>query len=540
MLLLLLMFSFSCKKDFENINKDPEGFTTPSDGAIFNAIINSLRLGADEQFYINYDVLYKETQLSTTYSMWGNTSIGTENIWKRYYTSLPNIRKLEENFKSYENTPAINNMRAMVKIVLAYKTFTVTDLFGDIPFFEAGKGFINTEYLHPKFDNQRSIYLFLLDELKWADENIDVTAISEPFTTFAKFDMLFNGDLTKWRKFCNSLRLRYAMRMYNKEPDKAGAIIKDIIENNKDVLLGCTSSGSILAESACMFPYLQQWKNEWRINRLSAHEYLRMGSNVWHLMSENDSIDGSGIFDIRTFFFFETNNARQWKPYPQIPNASTPSEGGIPYKEQRDNASGYFVKDANCLYSPLCYFLWSDKDNTPEILMTGAEVHFIKAEAYLRGIGVAYDELQAITEFYNGITASVNFWINIANRATLKDGTKFYNATTGTYFEEMVPSSFVPLTAPGKIMDHYDMWVHSTYNERIKFIYTQCMLDMYMQPQEAFALARRTMLTPREGVNISYYRFTIPESEVEYNYQNWLNSIGGQGDYTTTKVWWMN
>ena len=130
-------------------------------------------------------------------------------------------------------------MKAMIKIVLAYKTFKMTDIFGDMPFTDAGYGFQDLEYLRPKFDKQRDIYLALLDELKWADENInDTAAVVEPFATFRGFDKLFNGDMTKWRKLANSLRMRHAMRMVEKEPVLAGEIIKDIIENNRPVFLG--------------------------------------------------------------------------------------------------------------------------------------------------------------------------------------------------------------------------------------------------------------------------------------------------------------
>lgn len=125
--------------------------------------------------------------------------MGTEEIWSIYYTSLPEIRELEKRFSGYEDSPGVINMKAMLKIILAFKTFKVTDLFGDIPFTEAGYGFQNLDKLRPKYDKQRDIYLSLLEDLKWADENIDEFAPGnvEPFATFSGFDKLFNGDMTK-------------------------------------------------------------------------------------------------------------------------------------------------------------------------------------------------------------------------------------------------------------------------------------------------------------------------------------------------------
>ena len=158
---------------------------------------------------------------------WGNFTLGTEEIWNNYYGALPEIRELEKRFSKYDSIPGVVNMKAMLKIALALKTFKVTDLFGDIPFSEAGYGFQNLDCLRPKFDKQRDIYLSLLDDLKWADENIDESApLVEPYKSFIGFDKLFNGDMMKWRKLANSLRLRHAMRMAEKEPDIAGGIIK--------------------------------------------------------------------------------------------------------------------------------------------------------------------------------------------------------------------------------------------------------------------------------------------------------------------------
>ena len=88
----------------------------------------------------------------------------------------------------------------MVKILLAYKTFKVTDFFGDIPYTDAGYGFQDVSKLRPKFDSQRSIYLNLLSELKWADENINLNATNvEPFKSFKGFDKLFFGNILLWK-----------------------------------------------------------------------------------------------------------------------------------------------------------------------------------------------------------------------------------------------------------------------------------------------------------------------------------------------------
>ncbi|HPT02362.1 MAG TPA: SusD/RagB family nutrient-binding outer membrane lipoprotein [Bacteroidales bacterium] len=524
-----LLFIGSCTKDFSEINTNPLGFTTASDGALFNGIIESLVLSGNEQFYINNEILYKQTQLAAlTKDAWGNYTIGTEALWTNYYEILPSFRELEKRFNTAEPSKSINNMKAMLDIVFAYKTFKMTDLFGDMPVSKAGYGFQSLEYLHPEYDTQRDIYLSMLEKLRVADSLIcDTTAEVEPFTSFKTFDKLFKGNLTMWQKFANSLRLRYAMRMVNQEPEIAGNIIKKIIEDGRPVLLGYDFVNPVL-ESACLWPLEIGYKNESLNWSFREHNGLRMGSNIWHQFSSTDSPSGSGIFDPRAYIFFETDVNNQWTPYPQIPDNTTPSSGGLPYESYRDDAANFTLKQ-NCNYSPFNYFLIRDQDYMPIILMTGAEVHFIKAEAYLRGIGVTQDRDMADIEYLNGILSSVKWWLNVAASSQLP--------ISGVKFEDMIT---IPQNVnSGSVLTHFGSWNASNDEEFLGLIYTQCWIDMFRQPWDAYALTRRTGMTPREGDPINHFRMPYPPSEYEYNTVNCNDAISRQGgDSPQTKIWW--
>jgi hypothetical protein len=530
-LLIVVMIAItSCTKNFEEIDTNSQGFTTASDGSLFNNIISTLQLGWNEQFYINNEILYKQTQLAAlTKEAWGNYSIGTEEIWNNFYTVLPEVRELEKRFEIYGDEAGYMNMRAMLKIVLAMKAFKVTDLFGDIPLSEAGYGFQNLNLLHPKYDSQRDIYITLLSDLKWADENInDTAAVVEPFTTFIQFDKLFNGDMTKWRKLANSLRFRHAMRIAEKEPVLAGEIIDDLIVNERPVFLGYDFLTPVL-ESACLWPAAMGFKNESVNWSFREHNNLRMGSNIWHQLSFNDSLDGSGIFDPRTYIFFETNMDEQWKAFPQIPDESTPASAGIPYGSHRDNPAGYTIK-GDCNYSPFNYFVIRDEDYMPIIIITGAEIHFLKAEAYFRGIGVGVDQDMADIEYMNGINSSVEWWQEVAANLKLP--------LSGMAFPDYV---IIPSTLnAASVLMKFGSWNATTDQEKLKFIYTQRMIDSFRQPWEVYALARRTGLTPREGDPIGHYRLPYPTSEKEYNTENWSKAIANQGgDTPDVKIWWI-
>ncbi len=530
-LLIALLLMVSCRKDFEEINKDPNSFTTATDGSLFNEVVSTLQPGWNEQFYLSNEILYKQTQLATlTREAWGNFTLGTEDLWNNYYGAMPEIRELERRFAGYDLSAGTNNMRAMLKIILALKTFKMTDIFGDIPFTEAGYGFQTLDYLRPRFDKQRDIYLTLLNELKWADENISVSAPdAEPFISFKGFDKLFNGDMKMWQKLANSLRLRYAMRMSEKEPLAAGEIINEVIEENRPVLTGYSMTAPVL-ESASLWPAAIGYKNESLPWSFREHKNLRMGSNIWRLMSKHDSTDGSGIFDPRCYIFFETNNANKWVPYPQNPDASTPSEGGIPYDSHRDQTGSFSIKGESCRYSPFNYFIVSDESYMPIVLFTGAEVHFLKAEAWFRGIGVPVDKEKADVEYMNGLNASVEWWMKVAKESRLP--------LSGMTFPEMIP---IPANLnASSVLNRYGSWNAHSEQEKLEFIYAQWFLDAFRQPWEMYALARRTGKTPRIGAPIQHFRLPYPPSEVEFNSVNCALAVASQGgDQPVAKLWWI-
>jgi SusD/RagB-like outer membrane lipoprotein len=518
---LCIVVVTSCTKDFEEINKNPFFPTQTDIGPLFNTVVQSLQLGWDEQFYLHNETLYGITELAAKTAVgFDNITIGTEQAWGNYYRALAHIREIENRFDEMEvEAEALNNVRAQLKVILAYKTFRLTDFFGDVPFFEAGKGFESLDFVRPAFDSQEEIYKFLLDELQWVEDNINTfpnpeTPSGTPYLSFGEFDNFFEGDMMLWRKFANSLRLRHAMRMVEKDPGFATPILKDIIENDLPVIEQGQDVG--------MWPGRQNWLNQGVNWSFREHNKLRLGSNIWNNLSEHDSIDGSGIFDPRARIFFETNNAGEWAVFPQVPPAGTEPSGGIPYGMQRDN--NYSIKGAANIYSPFNYYLIRDEAFIPEPILTAAEVGYLKAEAYLRGLGVALNPGAAEAEYTLALVSSIKFWQSMV---------------TGSPIWVNQP----PILSEGEIFavtNHPRLSIFNT-TEKLELVYAQRWLDNFRQPWEAFALWRRTGRTPRTGDAPEYYRFAYPPSEAENNPDNWSAQVGRMGeDSEKVKVWWMN
>jgi hypothetical protein len=316
------------------------------------------------------------------------------------------------------------------------------------------------------------------------------------------------------------------MRMVNKDPVAAGQIMIDIFENQQSAF-GMTEFGQLINdhnECAALYPFQLGYRNESKGWSFNQSKDMRMGTTFWHLIAKHDSTDGSGIFDPRAYYFFDTNNNNKWIAYPNNPSSGTP-DGGIPYEYHRD--LNYSIKGADCLYSPLNYYLVRDMDYQPDILITGAEVLFIRAEAYLRGIGVAKDLSNATSSFLDAIQFSLNFWKQVMMTSRLPMGAPFANNIS-------VPSNLNFISVQNNLI-----FFSGTEEQQLREIYSQCMMDMFRQPQEAFALARRTGMTPFDGPSSQVYRFPIPPTEVSYNSSNYSSTFGASGDNMNMKVWWM-
>ena len=208
-------------------------------------------------------------------------------------------------------------------------------------------------------------------------------------------------------------------------------------------------------------------------------------------------------------------------PYPQVSNESTPPAGGGPYEGVRD--VNYALKGNGNIYSPFNYYLIRDEDDVPEILFTAAEVHFLKAEAYVRGLGVAMDENSARAEYDRGISGSILFWHNVVNTTAIWDNKPPPLQTN---------AEFITINHPSVIFSGTD--------DKLKLIYKQRWIDAFRQPWEAYALGRRTLKTPIEGDREDHFRFPYPPSEVANNPENWNDQIGKMGeDSEMIKIWWM-
>jgi hypothetical protein len=113
------------------------------------------------------------------------------------------------------------NYQAIATIWECYDFFSLTLLFGDIPYSES---IINNAPLNPVYDKQEDIYFTLISKLKSAGLSVDPSSQVDAAT-----DLIFGGDMALWKKFANTLLIRYAMYMSDAAPDSAKALLNEIL-----------------------------------------------------------------------------------------------------------------------------------------------------------------------------------------------------------------------------------------------------------------------------------------------------------------------
>ncbi|MGC4036578.1 MAG: SusD/RagB family nutrient-binding outer membrane lipoprotein [Chitinophagaceae bacterium] len=512
----------SCTKDFEELNASHANPSTTDIGPLVNGVISTLFLGGTEQASVHNDYYYNVTQLAASSSISGYVlASASSEIWSGYYSTLQNINLALDKVNAAEDQQSMNNIRAILYILRAYKTFHVTDQFGDIPYFNAGKAYSgNSDNFRVGYDSQQLIYDSLLNDLKWASDNITTTDANA--VSLGSFDTFFGSDMTKWQKFANSLRLRQAMQIVEKDPQTATPIIQEILGGSKPLV---EDEGDVAMWPASLGGY-DLWVRWWSVSSGGAG-FLRMSSTMWNMVSDNNT--DAGIFDPRAKLFVETNDADEWAPY----TIGVSTGDGI--NAYGGDAGTDPTAKNGALYSLFNWYLIRDEWYIPEVILSAAEVHFLKAEAYARGLGVAQSVATAETEYKAGITSSVNFWYDVA--AKTDNASENWAAAapappTGTQMNTLFANPKVAFAGDA--------------DDAVKKIYAQEWLSYFRQPWLAHNLWRRTMATPVDPASNpsatfkTFYRLPYAQDEAVNNTDNYNAQLAKMGGNTSDiKVWWM-
>jgi hypothetical protein len=231
LLIAALLFA-SCDKDFDEINTSKTAFVSLDPAFKLNkAIINLMEMGTRVQ------------QLQVTHwltSPFGSSLAGVnysqyvpamhEFPWTSFYPS--SVVTTVDIINQTKDDATRTNLYNAARIWKAYTFMILTDEYGDVPYSEAGKGYLE-QIIKPVYDTQEAIYTDILKELDEASAALD------PTKTKISGEILYGGDVTKWKRFGYSLLMRAAMRLSKVAPTTsqtyvAKAVAGGMMQSNAD------------------------------------------------------------------------------------------------------------------------------------------------------------------------------------------------------------------------------------------------------------------------------------------------------------------
>lgn len=366
----------SCS-DFDEMNRDPNQMDQVNPGMLLNPVLYNMAIynwKRSEGYTLELMQAVVPTNSTGGVSRYFISETAGDGTWTTYYRWLMNIRQMEKMATGLNEV----NYQAVAKTLHAWVFQLATDCFGDVPYTEACRG--DEQLFNPKFDKQRYIYATLIEELGVANKLFDESA-GLKYNTDG--DLLYNTSallvsnksegILKWRKFCNSLRLRLLVRSMEAMSGNA-EIIRTMLDNPVEYPMFESNDDAALLSLTGVFP---QEPPMARPQDLTS--YRAMAS-----------------------FFIDPLNA--WND-PRLPVFSTT------VKDPETNQNIYLGWESGYEIAP-SYSASNINQNLAKapmkiVLMSYAEVEFIKAELALKGIVAG---LAAGESYRKGTEAAIAQW----------------------------------------------------------------------------------------------------------------------------------
>lgn len=466
--------------------------------------------------------------------------------WNRYYQiSIKNL------VDAIHRTGDMPNTNAALRIHRAYMMAVLSDIYGDIPCTEAGMSFIDGNAT-PKYDTQEEVYDFIFSELKAcaAQLGTGTDAISGDVTSLG-------GDPEAWKRYANTLRLRYAMRISDVAPERARTEFESALNADGGIISSADEDAYIKYIDAPFTLYDGAADLDFRANALGEMIYGQdpqspsfVSSTLFNYMKKmhdprlyriarcyihttRSQTDTSGNFDVTDEVLAWGERGGEgivpcnvgdawWSDWVSAPaNSDIPTLDSLAtlYPDKGYDKNNYPAR----MIRPTIAVAFCNAD-CPGILITSAEVEFLLAEASSKGWNVPGD---AESHYEAGIRASMQMLNN------------YYDIVSKISDEEI--EEYIAENPLGD-------------NPR-ESINTQAWILHLTNPNEGWAnlrrsdypaLADRTLLPvrgdfPHEDPNMQTpVRLRYPLLEASYNsvnYEEAVDRLGGTDDWHH-RVWW--
>jgi hypothetical protein len=519
--LTLLAAGFSsCKKTIKDDYLNPETPTTGSMGKLLTGMFLNPRIHPSYYDYATFVLpttaaFSQLTALAPGTQMYVPTISYDESRWNHYYNgSMPTDPTQTPDY-NYDGPGILNSYREMqttyaalsaseqarqyvflqcAKVILYDQTAQMIDLWGDIPFSKANS--LNTasrSISFVPFDNAAAIYDTLITGLKDLNNYFDTTKVATEITaSLKKQDILLGGDITWWRRYVNSLRLRLLMRISYQDETTAKTEVSAMLADPTTYPLITANTYNVTLKMSGLT--LKSDLKDALTGSPFAPAYL-----LDTLMLANS--------DPRTAVLWDSAAGSNYKGFP--------SNGTV---SDYDGGKGVYAT-----YDTVTFMY---NYNVPGVLFTAAEISFLTAEANERwGAG----STPAATAYATGIHQSTDFYYGI-NQST--------NLSTGSWSTLPSPAS----TA----VDAYiaNVAYAGTTAQKLEKIATQNWINFFiLQAGQAWAEVRRTgypvlpFFTASNGAApLPPTRLLYPSGEQLYNAGNYA-AVSAK-DTRNTKIFW--
>lgn len=486
----------SCSK-FDDMNTNPNETSqvTPQ------LLATNLILSTVSYPGVGKDFLYKDMLAKYVSYMEGATDYQYNKFDRTSFSSLVKLTNVNKMIEASEGSIYEGSYRALGHFIRAYTFFNLTLAVGDIPYSEAIQG--EDGLYNPKYDTQKDVFIGILNELEEASK------LFGEGRTFAG-DPVYEGDVIKWQRACNSFELKVLTHLMKKTSDPDLKVVErfnNLITSN--MLLQSNNDNLQLVYSDIEVEYYPFYNSNFR-------KYPILSTTIVDKMKE--------LTDYRLFYFAE--------PALSQTNAGIPANDwdayvGVNPSDDFSSISSRYVAGQVSGINPRYYAL---PNGEPTYLLSYAEQNFIIAEAILRGwtAGKAEDYYLA------GIRAAFGFLSgNTPDDEVYHHGMKITSAIISSYITN-------PLVAFGTSVD-----------ENLKKIFQQRYLMGFMQDGwNTYFEYRRTgypvlpinELTNQNTVSTQLpLRWMYPANELSYNRSNLEEALNRQfgGNDDVNEVMWI-
>jgi hypothetical protein len=500
----VLALGSGCQDELSDRYLNPDKTASATIDKFFTALLNNDRSRPaywEISTFVNWHIgVYTQSVgFLNSPTMFQQNESYIQDRWNDFYRPSANgsgviacYREIEKNYNALSASDKINNevfLRA-AQIVLYDQATQMVDLWGDIPFSEAGMLNKTGELLYAKFDAASEIYNQALQDLGATAayfENPVLTSLTQ--INFSKQDILLNGNLDLWRRYANSLRLRLLMRISYVDEARARDEVLTLLSDPQKYPLLNDEGYKPAANDILLYP-LATYTDDLHAAFTDWTNYPAPYFMLEKTLKPANDLRIPVLFDK---YGSMLNN----QFYPNKEFNAMPLD--LSRVEQQAKLGNYAILDS-------ATFLYNSK--LPGVVMTSSEVSFLKAEAFERWGGG-----DPSSEYRKGIEHSIVFYYYLNSLNTKGVLSSPSAQEINKFFDE---SLFIQYTG--------------TSEEKLAKIWTQKWVHFgFLQSGQRWAEQRRTSYPRLEftsatlpGYELPPSRLTYPTSERTFNanYQN--------------------